>query len=592
MLGEKYNLPSIDIFNDNGTISEAGGLYVGMDRFDVRKQIEKDLEAAGLMEKVEAYENKVGFSERTNVPIEPKLSMQWFLKMEHLAQIALEPVMKDDIKFYPPKFKNTYRHWMENIKDWCISRQLWWGHRIPAYFLPEGGYVVAETAEKALEMAKEKTGNASLTMADLRQDEDVLDTWFSSWLWPISLFNGINDPDNREINYYYPTSDLVTGPDIIFFWVARMIMAGYEYRGKMPFKNVYFTGIVRDKLGRKMSKSLGNSPDPLQLIEQYGADGVRMGLMMAAPAGNDIPFDDALCEQGRNFNNKIWNAFRLIKGWTVDSTIEQPEAAATAVKWFKMQLDKTIAEMDDLFGKYRLSEAMMAVYKLFWDEFSSWYLEMVKPGYQQPVDKSTYLSTLGFFDALLRLLHPFMPFITEELWQALEPRKEGESLMVALIPEVAPVDNLYLEDFEIAKEIVGGVRTIRLQKNIPNKEALELQVLGEHNDHFNSVIAKMCNLSSIIRTEEKAAGSASFLVRTTEYAVPLGNMINVEEELAKLQDELKYQQGFLASVMKKLSNESFVSKAPAKVIEMERKKQADAESKIKSIEESIAALKK
>ena len=592
MLGEKYNLPSIDIFNDNGTISEAGGLYVGMDRFDVRKQIEKDLEAAGLMEKVEAYENKVGFSERTKVPIEPKLSMQWFLKMEHLAQIALEPVMKDDIKFYPPKFKNTYRHWMENIKDWCISRQLWWGHRIPAYFLPEGGYVVAETAEKALEMAKEKTGNASLTMADLRQDEDVLDTWFSSWLWPISLFNGINDPDNQEINYYYPTSDLVTGPDIIFFWVARMIMAGYEYRGKMPFKNVYFTGIVRDKLGRKMSKSLGNSPDPLQLIEQYGADGVRMGLMMAAPAGNDIPFDDALCEQGRNFNNKIWNAFRLIKGWTVDSTIEQPEVAATAVKWFKMQLDKTIAEMDDLFGKYRLSEAMMAVYKLFWDEFSSWYLEMVKPGYQQPVDKSTYLSTLGFFDALLRLLHPFMPFITEELWQALEPRKEGESLMVALIPEVAPVDNLYLEDFEIAKEIVGGVRTIRLQKNIPNKEALELQVLGEHNDHFNSVIAKMCNLSSIIRTEEKAAGSASFLVRTTEYAVPLGNMINVEEELAKLQDELKYQQGFLASVMKKLSNESFVSKAPVKVIEMERKKQADAESKIKSIEESIAALKK
>ena len=592
MLGEKYNLPSIDIFNDNGTISEAGGLYVGMDRFDVRKQIEKDLEAAGLMEKVEAYENKVGFSERTNVPIEPKLSMQWFLKMEHLAQIALEPVMKDDIKFYPPKFKNTYRHWMENIKDWCISRQLWWGHRIPAYFLPEGGYVVAETAEKALEMAKEKTGNVSLTMADLRQDEDVLDTWFSSWLWPISLFNGINDPDNQEINYYYPTSDLVTGPDIIFFWVARMIMAGYEYRGKMPFKNVYFTGIVRDKLGRKMSKSLGNSPDPLKLIEQYGADGVRMGLMMAAPAGNDIPFDEALCEQGRNFNNKIWNAFRLIKGWTVDSTIEQPEAAATAVKWFKMQLDKTIVEMDDLFGKYRLSEAMMAVYKLFWDEFSAWYLEMVKPGYQQPVDKSTYLSTLGFFDALLRLLHPFMPFITEELWQALEPRKDGESLMVALIPEVAPVDNAYLENFEIAKEIVGGVRTIRLQKNIPNKEALELQVLGEHNDHFNAVITKMCNLSSIIRTEEKTAGSVSFLVRTTEYAVPLGNMINVEEELAKLQDELKYQQGFLASVLKKLSNESFVSKAPAKVIEMERKKQADAESKIKSIEESIAALKK
>ena len=414
-LGLKHGLETIDIFNDNGTISEAAGLYVGMDRMDVRKQISIDLQNAGLMEKIEDYNNKVGFSERTNVPIEPKLSTQWFLKMQHFADIALPPVMDDDIEFYPKKYKNTYRHWLENIKDWCISRQLWWGHRIPAYFLPEGGYVVAETAEKALEMAKEKTGNASLTMADLRQDEDVLDTWFSSWLWPISLFNGINDPDNREINYYYPTSDLVTGPDIIFFWVARMIMAGYEYRGKMPFKNVYFTGIVRDKLGRKMSKSLGNSPDPLQLIEQYGADGVRMGLMMAAPAGNDIPFDDALCEQGRNFNNKIWNAFRLIKGWTVDSTIEQPEAAATAVKWFKMQLDKTIAEMDDLFGKYRLSEAMMAVYKLFWDEFSSWYLEMVKPGYQQPVDKSTYLSTLGFFDALLRLLHPFMPFITDRV---------------------------------------------------------------------------------------------------------------------------------------------------------------------------------
>ena len=590
MLGEKYNLPSIDIFNDNGTLSEAAGLYIGMDRFDVRTQIEKDLEAADLLEKVEAYENKVGYSERTNVPIEPKLSMQWFLKMEHLAQIALTPVMNDDLKFYPPKFKNTYRHWMENIKDWCISRQLWWGHRIPAYYLPEGGYVVAETPEKALELAKQK--NPALTMGDLRQDDDCLDTWFSSWLWPISLFDGINNPDNEEINYYYPTSDLVSGPDIIFFWVARMIMGGYEYRGDMPFKNVYFTGIVRDKLGRKMSKSLGNSPDPLLLIEQYGADGVRMGLMMAAPAGNDIPFDEALCEQGRNFNNKIWNAFRLIKGWTVDDTIAQPEASATAVKWFKMQLDKTIAEVDDLFSKYRLSEAMMAVYKLFWDEFSSWYLEMIKPGYQLPIDKVTYQATLGFFDALLRLLHPFMPFITEELWQALEPRKEGESLMVALMPEVAPVDEAYLESFEIVKEIVSGVRTIRLQKNIPNKEELALQVLGGHNDAFNPVIAKMCNLSEITKTDDKAAGAVSFLVRTTEYAVPLGNMINVEEELAKLEEELKYQQGFLNSVLKKLSNESFVSKAPAKVIDMERKKQADAESKIKSIEESIAALKK
>ena len=602
MLGEKHQLASIDIFNDNGTISEAGGLYVGMDRFDVRKQIEIDLEEAGLLEKVEAYENKVGFSERTNVPIEPKLSMQWFLKMQHFADMALPPVMNDELKFYPAKFKNVYRHWMENIKDWCISRQLWWGHRIPAYYLPEGGYVVAETAEKALALAKEKTGNEKLTVADLRQDKDVLDTWFSSWLWPITLFNGINDPDNEEIRYYYPTSDLVTAPDIIFFWVARMIMAGYEYRGGMPFKNVYFTGIVRDKLGRKMSKSLGNSPDPLKLIEQYGADGVRMGLMLTAPAGNDLPFDEALCEQGRNFNNKIWNAFRLVKGWTVDDAAAQPEASAIAVKWFQMRLDKTIAEMNDLFDKYRLSEAMMVVYKLFWDEFSSWYLEMVKPGYQQPIDRVSYEATLHFFDALLRLLHPFMPFITEELWQALEPRQAGESIMVSLMPEAAPVDEAFLANFEAVKEIVGNVRTIRLQKNIPNKEALSLQVLGEHADTFNAlgehadtfnaVIAKMCNLTAITHEAEKTASAVSFLVGTTEYAIPLGSLINVEEELEKLQSELVYQQGFLASVLKKLSNENFVSKAPAKVIEMERKKQADAESKIKSIEECIAALKR
>lgn len=592
MLGEKYNLPSIDIFNDNGTISEAAGLYIGMDRFEVRKQIEKDLEAAGLLEKVEAYENKVGYSERTNVPIEPKLSMQWFLKMEHLARIALEPVMKDDIKFYPSKFKNTYRHWMENIKDWCISRQLWWGHRIPAYFLPEGGYVVAETAEQALEAAKVKSGNSNLTLADLRQDEDCLDTWFSSWLWPISLFDGINNPGNKEISYYYPTSDLVTGPDIIFFWVARMIMAGYEYEGTMPFKNVYFTGIVRDKLGRKMSKSLGNSPDPLELIDKYGADGVRMGLMMAAPAGNDIPFDEALCEQGRNFNNKIWNAFRLIKGWTVDETIDQPEAASIATKWFEMQLNKTMAEVEDSFNKYRLSEAMMAVYKLFWDEFSSWYLEMVKPGYQLPIDKKTYTATLGFFETLLKLLHPFMPFITEELWQAIEPRNDGESIMIALIPKIKEVDDVYLESFNLVKDIIGGIRTIRLQKNIPNKDLLSLQILGDHNCIFNPVIAKMCNLSDLEEVEDKSAGAISFLVGTTEYAIPLAEMINVDEELAKLNEELKYQQGFLASVMKKLSNESFVSKAPEKVIEMERKKQSDAESKIKSLEESIAALRK
>ncbi|MCD8265065.1 MAG: valine--tRNA ligase [Tannerellaceae bacterium] len=592
MLGEKYNLQTIDIFNDNGTISEAGELYIGMDRFDVRKQIAIDLEAAGLMEKVEDYENKVGYSERTHVVIEPKLSMQWFLKIEDLAKPALDAVMTDDIKFYPAKFKNTYRHWMENVKDWCISRQLWWGHRIPAYFLPEGGYVVAVTPKEALEMARQKTGNPELQLTDLRQDEDCLDTWFSSWLWPISLFDGINHPDNEEINYYYPTSDLVTAPDIIFFWVARMIMAGYAFRKEKPFKNVYFNGVVRDKIGRKMSKSLGNSPDPLDLIDTYGADGVRMGLMLAAPAGNDIPFDDALCEQGRNFNNKIWNAFRLVKGWQVDTTIEQPEAAKIAVEWFRMQLDKTITEVNDSFDKYRLSEAMMAVYKLFWDEFSSWYLEMVKPGYQQPVDNSTYLSTLSFFEALLKLLHPFMPFITEELWQALEPRKTGESLMITRMPEAGPVDNSYLNAFEIVKEIVGGVRTIRLQKNIPNKEALELQALGAHNKSFNPVIAKMCNLSAITVASEKAAGSIPFLVRTTEYAVPLGNMMNVEEELVKLEEQLKHYEGFLLSVMKKLGNENFVSKAPAQVIDLERKKQADAESKIKSLQESIAALKK
>jgi len=592
MLGEKFNLPTIDIFNDNGTISDAGELYVGQDRFDVREQIMKDLDVAGLLEKVESYENKVGYSERTHVAIEPKLSMQWFLKMENLAKPALDAVMNDDIRFYPTKFKNTYRHWMENVKDWCISRQLWWGHRIPAYFLPEGGFVVAETAENALDAAKKKTGNANLQMSDLRQDEDCLDTWFSSWLWPISLFDGINNPDNEEIKYYYPTNDLVTGPDIIFFWVARMIMAGYEFNKEMPFKNVYFTGIVRDKIGRKMSKSLGNSPDPLTLIDQYGADGVRMGLMLAAPAGNDIPFDEALCEQGRNFNNKIWNAFRLVKGWTVSDTIPQPEASAIAVKWFKQQLDRTINEVSDSFEKYRLSEAMMAVYKLFWDEFSSWYLELIKPGYEQPIDKKTYDITLEFFDSLLRLLHPFMPFITEELWQALAAREKGESLVIALLPETETIDMDYLNAFEIVKEIISGIRTIRLQKNIPNKDVLELQIVGTHKALFNPVIAKMCNLSSITQVGEKTVGAVSFLVRTTEYAVPLGNKINIEEELAKLEEDLKYQRGFLASVLKKLSNESFVSKAPAAVIETEKKKQADAESKIKSLEESIAGLKK
>ena len=593
MLGEKYNLPSIDIFNDNGTLSEAAGLYIGMDRFDVRKQIEKDLDAAGLLDKVEAYTNKVGYSERTNVVIEPKLSMQWFLKMQHFADMALPPVMNDDLKFYPAKYKNTYRYWMENIKDWCISRQLWWGHRIPAYFLPEGGYVVAATEEEALKLAKEKTGNPALTMEDLRQDEDCLDTWFSSWLWPISLFDGINNPGNEEISYYYPTSDLVTGPDIIFFWVARMIMAGYEYEGKMPFKNVYFTGIVRDKLGRKMSKSLGNSPDPLELIEKFGADGVRMGMMLAAPAGNDILFDDALCEQGRNFCNKIWNAYRLVSGWTIDDNQPIPEAAKLAISWFESKQNEVTAEVADLFSKYRLSEALMAVYKLFWDEFSSWFLEIIKPAYGQGIHSTVRNAAICYFDNLLRLLHPFMPFITEELWQQMYEREEGESIMVCPLSMDTHVDSEMIQQFEVVKEVISNVRSIRLQKNIAQKETLELQVVGENPvDAFNLVIMKMCNLSAIDVVDTKTEGAVSFMVGTTEYAVPLGNMIDVEAEIARMEAELKHKEGFLQGVMKKLSNEKFVNNAPAAVLELERKKQADAESIINSLKESIAALKK
>lgn len=592
MLGEKYNLPSIDIFNDNGTISEAGGLYVGMDRFDVRKQIAKDLQEAGLLEKVEDYDNKVGYSERTNVVIEPKLSMQWFVKMDKLAAPALDAVMKDEIKFHPDKFKNIYRHWMENIKDWCISRQLWWGHRIPAYYLPQGGFVVAATPEEALKLAREKSGKADLQMSDLRQDEDCLDTWFSSWLWPISLFDGINNPGNEEINYYYPTTDLVTAPDIIFFWVARMIMAGYEYEHKLPFRNVYFTGIVRDKIGRKMSKSLGNSPDALELIKTYGADGVRMGLMLAAPAGNDILYDDALCEQGRNFNNKIWNAFRLVKGWNVDETLPRPQTAAIAVEWFDAQLNRTLEEVKDLFGKYRLSEALMAIYKLFWDEFSSWYLEMVKPAYQQPIDRKTYDATLRYFDAQLRMLHPFMPFITEELWQHLYDRKEGESIMTARMPEPQPVDMEIINRFETTKLVVAGIRTIRLQKGIANKEQLTLQIIGAHDHSNDCILTKMTNLATIETIEEKDPAAASFRVHATEYAIPMSNAIDVEAELKKLEAELKYAQGFLKTVMGKLGNERFVQNAPEAVVAMERKKKADAEEKIKSLEESIAALKK
>jgi valyl-tRNA synthetase len=596
MLGEKYNLEILDIFNDDGTLNHYGLQYEGQDRFDVRRQIEKDLAEAGLMEKVEAYENKVGFSERTNVPIEPKLSMQWFLKMENMAKPALEAVMNDTIRLIPAKFKNTYRHWMENIKDWCISRQLWWGHRIPAYFLPQGGYVVAETPEKALLVAREKTGDNNLQLSDLHQDEDVLDTWFSSWLWPISVFNGIKEPDNKDISYYYPTNDLVTGPDILFFWVARMIMSGYEYRGKACFHNVYLTGIVRDKIGQKMSKSLGNSPEPLNLIARYGADGVRMGLMLSAPAGNDILFDETLCEQGRNFNNKIWNAFRLVKGWERADT-PQPEAAAIAGQWFETLLSRTIENINESFDKYRISEALMEIYKLFWDEFSSWYLEIIKPGFQQPIDEKTYQTAIGFFDALLRMLHPFMPFITEELWQALEERKEGESIMISKTPGMngewknGKWESDISEDFEQMKEIVANIRTIRTQKNIPNKDSLVLQVIGEYRSSCNPVLVKTAHLSAIEITTEKAPGAVSFLVKTTEFAVPLENDINKEEERAKLLEELKYQQGFLTSVLNKLNNENFVSKAPAGIIETERKKQADVERKIRSLEENIAALK-
>ena len=595
MLGEKYNLQAIDIFNDDATLSEAAGMYVGQDRFDVRKQIAIDLQEAGLMEKIEDYDNKIGCSERTGVPIEPKLSMQWFLKMQHFADLALPPVMNDEIKFYPTKYKNTYRHWLENIKDWCISRQLWWGHRIPAYYLPEGGYVVAETIEEAVKLAQEKSGNAHLTAADLRQDEDALDTWFSSWLWPISLFDGITNPNNEEFNYYYPTSDLVTGPDIIFFWVARMIMAGYEFTGKMPFKNVYFTGIVRDKLGRKMSKSLGNSPDPLDLIDRFGADGVRMGMMLAAPAGNDILFDEALCEQGRNFCNKIWNAFRLVQGWQVDASVAQPETARLAVEWFNAKLRQSAAEVADLYSKYRLSEALMEVYHLFWDEFSSWFLEMVKPAYGSPIDATTYNAVLEAFNHLLHLLHPFMPFITEELWQHLAERKEGESIMVSpqTIAAPVPADAAILAQVELMKNVVAGVRAIRNTKNISPREALDLQVIGaDPIAAYDCLITKMANVNGVAVVDAKGEGVSSFMVGTTEYAVPLGGLIDVEAELAKAEAELKHLEGFLNGVMKKLSNERFVNNAPAQVVELERKKQADAESKIATLKETIASLKK
>ena len=594
-LGLKHGLETIDIFNDNGTISEAAGLYVGMDRMDVRKQISIDLQNAGLMEKIEDYNNKVGFSERTNVPIEPKLSTQWFLKMQHFADIALPPVMDDDIEFYPKKYKNTYRHWLENIKDWCISRQLWWGHRIPAYYFDNAGkkdFVVAETAEEALKLAQEK--NASIKAEDLEQESDCLDTWFSSWLWPISLFDGIEHPDNEEINYYYPTSDLVTGPDIIFFWVARMIMAGYEYRGKMPFKHVYFTGIVRDKLGRKMSKSLGNSPDPLVLIDKFGADGVRMGMMLSAPAGNDILFDESLCEQGRNFNNKIWNAFRLVKGWET-ADIEQPKSAEIAVKWFDAKLKEVNEEMQKQFKDYRISEALMTVYKLFWDEFSSWYLEMVKPAYGQPIDQKSYDATLRFFDALLKMLHPFMPFITEELWQHIYDRKDGESIMREKLEIPAPTaeEQKLAADIEAVKQIIAGVRTVRNQKNIAQKEQLSLQVVGKNDfEAYNDVTLKMANLDKIEVIAEKSADASSFMVGTDEFAVPLGDLIDVAAEIEKAEAQLKHLEGFLIGVRKKLSNEKFVAHAPEKVVALERKKESDSVEKIAALKATIEELKK
>ena len=589
MLGRKHNLESIDIFNEDATLSPAAGLYVGLDRFEVRRRIVDDLAAAGLIEKVEDYENKVGYSERNaDTVVEPRLSSQWFMKMKGMAVPALEAVEDDTIKFVPEKFKNIYRHWMEDVHDWCISRQLWWGHRIPAWYLPDGSVVVAETAEEALEEARRK--NPALTAADLEQDPDVLDTWFSSWLWPIALFNGILDPDNKEISYYYPTATLVTGPDIIFFWVSRMIMAGYEFRKEPPFKNVYFTGIVRDEIGRKMSKQLGNSPDPLDLIATYGADGVRMGLMLSAPAGSDILFDKKLCETGRNFCNKIWNAFRLVKGWEVDPAAEQPRAAAEAIEWFDSKLSATIAELDDLFSKFRISEALMAVYRLFWDEFSSWYLEAVKPAWQTPVDAKTLAAVERHFDALLRLLHPFMPFITEELWQNLAERREGESIMYAAEPRGQEPDAGVLEKMETVKAIVNGVRGVRAKRNIAPKEALELHVVGDQTTPWPELIGKLGNVSAIANVGEADATAAKFIAGTTTYEVPLADMIDTEAERAKLVKEIDYLKGFKASIEKKLSNERFVAKAPAAVVEGERKKLADAEAKIARLTESLQAL--
>ena len=593
MLGEKYRLPSIDIFNDDGTIAPAGALYVGHDRFEVRKEIINDMQQLQLVEKIEDYDNKVGYSERTKVVIEPKLSMQWFLRMDDLTKPALKAVMDDDIKFYPPKFKNTYRHWMTDTKDWCISRQLWWGHRIPAYFLPDGTFVVAKSPEEALIKAQQLTGNMELMPSDLRPEEDCLDTWFSSWLWPISLFNGILDPGNPELQYYYPTSDLVTGPDIIFFWVARMIIAGYEFVGEKPFGNVYFTGIVRDKIGRKMSKQLGNSPDPLDLIERFGADGVRMGMLLSAPAGNDIMFDEKLCETGRNFCNKIWNAFRLVKGWNVDETAQQPQTSQTASQWFSVHLSSTITEVEDLFSKFRLSEALTEVYRLFRDYYSAWYLEMVKPPYGEAIDRKTYNETIKFFDDLLRLIHPFMPFISEELWQHIEPRRQGESIMYATLPEPSCMNNTVADGFETARQIITEVRAVRAERNISPKEKLKVNVIDADAPELRwcEVIKKLANVDDIVGNTTADPTSAQFLVGTVKYNIPLAGTVDMAAERAKTEKEIEYLRGFLQSVEKKLANERFVANAPANVVESERRKKSDALTKIQALEESLRAMK-
>jgi valyl-tRNA synthetase len=593
-IGMRHNLPSIDIFNDDGTLSEKAEMYIGHDRFAVRDAIIPELERAGNLAKIENYNNKVGYSERTHVPIEPKLSAQWFLKMEELVKPALENVMNDNIRFHPAKFKNIYNHWMSNVKDWCISRQLWWGHQIPVFYLADGSFVVAETAQQALELAKTKTGNSALTLADLRQDDDALDTWFSSWLWPISVFDGIRYPENEEIKYYYPTTDLVTAPDIIFFWVARMIIAGYEYRNELPYKNVYFTGMVRDAQRRKMSKSLGNSPDPLDLIEKYGADGVRVGMLLCSPAGGDLLFDESLPQQGAGFATKIWNAFRLVKNWEVSAAIPQPEHSKLAVEWFRNKLAETVETLDQQFAQFRISEALMTVYTSVRDEFSGWLLEMVKPAYQQPIDAKTYAEVVDLFDQMLRLMHPFMPFITEEIWQMLAERKAGETIMLSQLPKVEKYDTELLAAFENAKEAISGIRKIRTDKNIAQKETLELKVQQGDKGfeaQFNSVVIKMGNLSSLEMVTEEVKGAASFLVKSTNFYIPLGSFIDVEEELKKMEEELKYTRGFLTSVMKKLENERFVNSAPAAVVATERAKQADAEAKIKVLEERIAGLK-